>query len=83
MAGPEPVSFPTVVLITKNIIMKGFSNFASATVQNPERLAAALTLLSGMVDHSAFKTRIGRIFTLEQIGPAMKAETEAKSILVP
>jgi len=33
MAGPEPVSFPTVLLITKNIVMKGFSNFASATVR--------------------------------------------------
>jgi NADPH:quinone reductase len=83
MAGPEPVSFPTVLLITKNIVMKGFSNFASATVQNPERLSAALTMLSGMIDHPAFKTRIRQIFPLDQIGAAMKAETEAKSILVP
>jgi NADPH:quinone reductase len=83
MAGPEPVSFPTVLLVTKNIVMKGFSNFASATVQNPERLSSALTVLSGMVDHPAFRTRIGGIFPLDQIGAAMKAETEAKSILVP
>ena len=83
MAGPEPVSFPTVLLITKNIVIKGFSNFASATVQNPERLSSALTVLSGMVDHPAFRTRIGGIFPLDQIGAAMKAETEAKSVLVP
>jgi len=35
-------------------------------------------MLSGMVDHPAFKTRIGQIFPLDQIRAAMKAETEAK-----
>ncbi len=83
MAGPEPVSFPTALLVTKNLVMRGFSNFASATVQNPQRLSAALTVLGGMVDHPAFKTRTGETFSLDQIGAAMKAETETKSILVP
>ena len=83
MAGPEPVVFPTALLVTRNLMLKPFGNFTTATVQDPQRLAAALATLSGVVDHPAFKTRIGAVFPLDQIDQAMKTEGESKSVLVP
>lgn len=82
MAGPEPVSFPTALLIGKKLTLLPFSNFASATVQDPKRLAAALTALSDRIDHPAFRTRAGQTFALDQIAAAMSAEGEGKSILM-
>jgi NADPH:quinone reductase-like Zn-dependent oxidoreductase len=83
MAGPEPVSFPTTLLIAKNLTLRPFSNFGSATVQDPKRLAAALTALSEGIDHPAFRTRIGQSFGFDQIAAAMSANSEGKSILMP
>ncbi len=83
MAGPAPVSFPSALLITKTLVMKGFSNFASATVMDRQRLAEALAELSSMSDHPAFKTKLGQEFRLDEIGAVMKADGEAKSVLVP
>jgi NADPH:quinone reductase-like Zn-dependent oxidoreductase len=78
-----PVPLPTALLVTKNLVLKGFSNFASATVQDPARLADALTAISALADHPAFRTRLGERFSLDQIDAAMKNEREAKSVLVP
>ncbi len=48
-----------------------------------QRLAEALAELSSMSDHPAFKTKLGQEFRLDEIGAAMKADGEAKSVLVP
>ncbi len=83
LAGSEPVSFPTALLNDKNLTLRPFSNFASATVQDPKRLATALTVLGDGIDHPAFLTRTGNSFALDQIAAAMSADGQCKSILMP
>jgi NADPH:quinone reductase-like Zn-dependent oxidoreductase len=58
--GAVPVSLPSLLFMMKNLIMKRFSNFESATVKGQQKLAAALKELEGLIDDPMFTTRIGR-----------------------
>ncbi|MDC6132521.1 hypothetical protein PPH41_32660, partial [Burkholderia gladioli] len=42
-------SIPTSLLMMKDLSLRRFSNFESATVREPQRLAAALRALEGVV----------------------------------
>lgn len=83
--GTQPVSFPTAVLMMRNLTIRRFSNFESRTAKNPEALAAALAFLSTIADDPAFHTRIGQTFRYDQINEAMAYESApgAKALLVP
>ncbi|HEY0281118.1 MAG TPA: hypothetical protein VGC27_00655, partial [Rhizomicrobium sp.] len=52
LGGPTPVSVQTVLFMSKTLTMKRFSNFESATVKDPTRLASALR--SGGTDRGPF-----------------------------
>jgi NADPH:quinone reductase len=84
LAGAVPMSLPTVLFVTKNMVMKRFSNFESATVKDQRKLTAALTALQSCIDDPMFRTKIGKEFSLDQIEQAMAYEAEpgAKAVLV-
>jgi len=84
LSGAVPISLPSVVLMTKNLTLKRFSNFESATAKDPQKLPVALTELRSLISDPIFRTRIGREFTFDQIGEAMAYEDQpgAKAVLV-
>ena len=84
LAGAAPVSVATVLFMMRNLAMKRFSNFESATVRDREKLGAALSDLSGVIGDPLFATRIGKEFRLDQIDDAMTFESTpgAKAVLV-
>ncbi|HEY6845301.1 MAG TPA: hypothetical protein VI320_03715 [Terracidiphilus sp.] len=84
LAGPAAVSVPSAVFMMKNLAMKRFSNFNSATVKDLKRLAGALAYLEGLIADPLFRTTIGETFSLEQNQEAMAYESTpgAKAILV-
>jgi NADPH:quinone reductase len=84
LGGAAPVSLPTALFMMKNLTLRRFSNFESATVKEPQRLVAALQALAGVIDDPLFTTRLGKEFSYEQIGEAMAYESKegAKAILV-
>ena len=70
LGGPVPVSFHTGML-TKGITIKGFSNFQTETVQDPEQLEHALDEISRLIHLPFFKFNAGQRFTLEDINQAL------------
>jgi NADPH2:quinone reductase len=80
--GGTPVSFHTGILI-KGITIKGFSNFKTETVQDPEQLAAALEEISKVIHLPHFKFKIGKKFSFEDIEQAIGyvASTAGKALL--
>ncbi|WP_375382131.1 alcohol dehydrogenase catalytic domain-containing protein [uncultured Sphingomonas sp.] len=71
LGGPEPVSFPSSLLNGRNLTLRPFSNFGSATVRDRDRLAAAFLALEHLGDHPLLRTRVGSRFRIEQIEAAM------------
>ena len=53
-----PVSLSTLLFMSKNLTIKRFSNFESATVKDRSRLAAALRDLEGQIENPMFRTRM-------------------------
>jgi NADPH2:quinone reductase len=83
LSGRVPISIATSLLMWKNLVMKPFSNFESATVEDSQTLDAALADLQALIDDELFKTRIGREFRFDEIDAAMRFETapDAKTAL--
>ena len=77
LAGPDPVSFPSALLMSKDLTLRRFSNFESPTVRNPSSLAEAMRDLEAVADDPLFHTRVGRTFGLEEFDAAMAYETGA------
>lgn len=71
LGGTEPVSFPTSLLVLRNISLRPFSNFGSATVRHRDRLAQALLALEQICDHPLLRTQVGARFRLDQVEAAM------------
>ena len=84
LGGPVPIALPTSLVMMKNLTMKRFSNFESATVKDSDKLAAALADLQKRIGDDLFRTRIGKEFRFDDIDAAMKFETApgAKAALV-
>jgi hypothetical protein len=57
--------------MAKDLSLKSFSNFRSATVQNPGELETALQQLSGMIAMPHFRTKRGKVFEFEKIQDAI------------
>ncbi len=85
LGAAAPVTISSRLIMAKNLVLKRFSNFASETVADPQRLAAAITYLEGVIDDPLFHTRIGKEFAFDQIDAAMAYEATpgAKAVLVP
>jgi NADPH:quinone reductase-like Zn-dependent oxidoreductase len=75
LGGPAPVSIPTGLFMSKNLVMQRFSNFNSATVRDTKRLREALRKLSQRIGDPLFRTKIGQTFRLDQIHEAIAYET--------
>lgn len=84
LAGAAPVSVPTGLFMSKNLVMQRFSNFNSATVREKDRLRKALHNLQERIGDPLFRTRVGKAFRLDQIHEAMANETAPgrKAVLV-
>lgn len=65
-----PFRFTTPVLM-RGITIKGFSNFRTATVQDPLQLEQALEAISGIIHMPHFKTKTGRKFGYDKAGAAL------------
>jgi NADPH:quinone reductase-like Zn-dependent oxidoreductase len=84
LGGNTPLGVTSLDVMLKNLTIKRFSNFESATVRDDGRLAAALTALAGIAADPLFRTRMGQEFAYEEIDSAMqyKAAGGLKAILV-
>jgi len=80
-----PVAISARVFMSKNLLVKRFSNFNSATVKDPVRLATAMADLSSVIGDPVFRTRIGKAFRFEEIEAAIAYQevSGARAILVP
>lgn len=85
LAGAAPISLPSMLIMRKNLTLRRFSNFESATVRDAEKLDAALEALQSCIDDSLFETRIGQEFRLDQFDAAMSYEAVpgAKAVFIP
>jgi NADPH:quinone reductase len=85
LGGATPISIPSALFLAKSLVMKGFSNFNSKTVKDPQKLRAAQTALAEMIADPMFRTRRGKAFGLDQIEEAIAYEAKpgAKAILTP
>jgi len=84
LGGTAPFCLAPLLFMMKNLTMRRFSNFDSATVKQQEKLAAALKTLEGLIDDPMFTTKIGNEFSYDQIELAMPYESSegAKALLV-
>lgn len=84
LAGASPISIPTGLFMSKNLVMQRFSNFNSATVRDADRLREALRNLQERIGDPLFHTRVGATFRLDQVQEAMAYETTPgrKAVLV-
>jgi NADPH2:quinone reductase len=75
---------PSALVMMKNLTVKRFSNFNSATVRDPQKLRGALNFLQERIDNPLFRTKVGKTFSFDQIHEAMAYETApgAKAVLL-
>ena len=85
LGGAAPVAVASAIFMAKNLTMKPFSNFNSATVRNPAKLQRALAYLQEHIADPLFRTKVGQTFRLDQISLAMVYEVEpgTKAVLLP
>lgn len=84
LGGTVPLSFQTRILM-KDIAIQSFSNFKTATVQNPQLLEEALEAIGGIIGQPYFTTKTGRSFGFHQIEEALAYALKAgsKAMLIP
>lgn len=72
-------------LLMKGITIKGFGNFRTKTVQNPQLLEKALNDISEIIEMPHFKTKIGKKFKFDDINEALvfSSITGGKAVLYP
>lgn len=85
LGGAVPVSFPAVLVMSKNLTLRRFSNLESPVVTDPDALAAAMRNIEGLIDDPLCKTKIGAVFHFHEADQAMAYEgpSGARAILVP
>jgi NADPH:quinone reductase-like Zn-dependent oxidoreductase len=84
LSGVTPIAVPSMLFLTRNLVMKRFSNFESATARDRSRLIDAMSALKDCIADPVFRTCIGREFSFDQIAAAMAYEETpgAKAVLV-
>ena len=85
LGGKELMSFHTSLLLMKNLTIKGFGNFTSETVQNPDKLEKALKDLGEIIYMPHFKTKVGKVFQFEDYIEAMAftSNNGGKAVMYP
>ena len=85
LAGAVPVAVPSAMYMAKNLTMKPFSNFNSATVRDKATLQHALEYLQEHIADPLFRTKVGSTFSLDRVQEAMAYESEpgGKAVLLP
>ncbi len=85
LAGAAPITIPAGLIMGRNLVLRRFSNFESATAKDLEKRIAALNALQDVIGDPMFRTRIGKTFSFDGIVEAMGYETRpgAKAVLVP
>lgn len=71
LGGQTPLSFHTSLLM-RGITLKGFGNFRTPTVQDPEKLDQALRDISRMIHQPHFVTKVGQRYPFEKVADALK-----------
>ena len=84
LGAANAVSINSTFFLTKNLIMRRFSNFESRTVKEHEALISALKALEDVIDDPLFTTRLGKEFRYHEIGLAMAYESPEgrKAVLI-
>ena len=85
LGGLMPISISTTLILGRNLMLRRFSNLESGTVQDPHRLAAAMSDIESFIDDPLFRTRIGKEFGFAQIDEAMvhEAVPGVRAVLLP
>ena len=85
LGGMEPMSVHTSLVLMKNLTIRGFGNFTSETVQNPEKLEKALKDVGEIISMPHFKTKVGKTFRLEEYKEAMEFTSDGggKAVMYP
>jgi NADPH2:quinone reductase len=85
LAGSAPISISPGLFLMKNLSIRRFSNFNSATVQDKAKLIEALGYLQEIIEDPMFRTKLGKTFGFYEIADAMAYESTpgAKAVLVP
>jgi len=85
LGGNTPYAMPGRLLMIKGLKLTGFANTRSKTVQDPQKLAKALSEISAVIHMPHFETKIGKRFKLEEVNEALKfaAEHSEKAVLNP
>ncbi len=71
LLGEDTFSLSTSLVLMSGLTVRGFGNFKSSTVTDPERLSAALRALGQLANMPHFETRVGKRFRPEEIEDAM------------
>lgn len=84
LGGSTPLTIHTRALM-RGLVIKRFSNFKTATVQQPQQLAQALQDIRAIIHLPHFATKTGRRFNFEEIAEALQysAESGGKAVLCP
>jgi NADPH2:quinone reductase len=84
LGNSTPLTFHTRALM-RGLTIQAFSNFKTATVQDPHQLARALTAIGDIIHMPHFATKIGPQFRLAEIAEALQfmAKDGAKALLLP
>jgi NADPH:quinone reductase len=85
LGAAAPLTLSTFHLMAKNLTIRRFSNFESATVKDPVKLDRALEVLETMIDDPMMLTTLGDGFRYDRIDEAMAyaSSTGAKAVLMP
>ena len=85
LGGDSPLCIHTSVVLMKGLTIKGFGNFTTETVQNPEKLEKALNDLSKLIGMPHFKTKVGKKFRLEEYVEALNfiSKNGGKAVICP
>lgn len=78
-----PMAIASSLVMSRNLTLRRFSNFESATVKNRDNLVRALQTLEGVIGDPLFRTRLGEVFRHDQIERAMAYQSTegAKAVL--
>ena len=71
LAGPGPMTVPLNLLMAKDLTVKSFSNFRSATVRDPKQMEEALTEISKLLHTPSFQAEKAKEFGIDEIDAAL------------
>ncbi|MFT3692614.1 MAG: zinc-binding dehydrogenase [Kofleriaceae bacterium] len=80
-----PLQLPMTLLVMKALTIRGFNNAASATVRDPDNLAAALRRCGELLALPTSKTPLGKTYSFDQITDAIAhvGKDDGKPVLIP